>query len=414
MGSDAMSSAPGRGPAETARFAAAISTDGEAERAETQVVEAALAAMDGRRPDLACVFVSHHYGSALEKLGPRLAEAVGARVLVGTSGETVIGGGREVEQGPALSLWVGHLPDTELRPFESQLEMRTDGTGQFVGAPDVRSSERAGIVMFADPYSFAADEYLASLDRRHAGVPIVGGMCSGGMGPGQNLLFTERGLSTHGAAGVVIEGAVEIRSVVSQGCRPVGKPWVVTGCEANVLRTLAARPAVEVLFETLGALPEEDRALFQRQPFVGLAIDAAKENFERGDFLVRGIVGIEPQDKSFAVGDTLRRGQTIQFLVRDADSASEDLTQLLRTRGTRAPQAPPGSRGALLFSCNGRGTNMFNRPDHDVGCVRATLDTALPVAGFFANGEFGPVGRRNFLHGFTASVALFAPRGSPW
>lgn len=403
-------SGPDEGRADAPRFAAALSIDGEAERAEAQVVEQVLAGLAGARPDLACVFVSHHYGPALEDLGPRLARALGAGALLGTSGGGVIGGGREIEEGPALALWAGRMPGTDVRPFESRLEVHGDGRGEFHGLPDVRTNERAAMLLFADPFSFAADEYLSALDGLHPGVPVFGGMSSGGMGPGQNLLFSERGLSGAGALGVVIEGDVGVSSVVSQGCRPVGRPWVVTACETNVVRKLAGRPAIEVLFETIQSLPEDDRELFRRQPFVGLAIDASKSSFERDDFLVRGIVGIEPKEKSFAVGDALRRGQTVQFLVRDAKSAGEDLTQLVREHAARLGPRASGTTGALLFSCNGRGASMFGRPDHDVSCVHGGLDAALPLAGFFANGEFGPVGRRNFLHGFTASLAVFGAR----
>jgi small ligand-binding sensory domain FIST len=394
------------------RFAAAISTDAECDLALEKIQDSLRSGMAGASVDLACAFVSHHYGAALEDLGPRLARALGTNVLVGSSGETIIGGEREVEEGPALSVWAAHLPGTEVRSFEAALEMNPDGTGHFNGAPDIHTSNRSSVLLFADPYSFAADEYLASLDQRFPGVPIVGGMSSGGQGPGQNLLITERGLIAAGAVGVVLEGDVEVCSVVSQGCRPVGKPWVVTSCEQNVLRTLASRPAAEVLFETMAGLSKDDRALFQRQPFVGLAIDAAKSSFERGDFLVRGIVGIEPKNKSFAVGDTLRRGQTVQFLVRDAQSASEDLTQMMRSHAALANRLDVKAHaiGALLFSCNGRGTNMFSKPDHDISCVRSGLPGDVPIAGFFANGEFGPVGRRNFLHGFTASLAVFRLR----
>ncbi|HUR27766.1 MAG TPA: FIST N-terminal domain-containing protein [Planctomycetota bacterium] len=390
-----------------------MATDSEGELAVEKVLDSLRAEMDGVSVDLACVFVSHHYGDALLDLGPRLARELGARVLVGSSGESVIGGSREVEEGPALSVWAAHLPGTEVRAFEATLELQPDGTGHFLGAPDIRDASRASVLLFADPYSFAADEYLASLDRQFPGVAVVGGMASGGQGPGQNLLITERGLMSAGAVGVVLEGDVEVGSVVSQGCRPVGKPWVVTACEKNVLRTLASRPAVDVLFETVAQLSETDRELFQHQPFVGLAIDAAKSTFERGDFLVRGIVGIEPKNKSFAVGDTLRRGQTVQFLVRDARSASEDLAQMVRAHSSlaRAREAAANSVGALLFTCNGRGKNMFSKPDHDITCVRSELAHDLPIAGFFANGEFGPVGRRNFLHGFTASLAIFRMRG---
>jgi small ligand-binding sensory domain FIST len=258
------------------------------------------------------------------------------------------------------------------------------------------------------------DEYLKTLNVMLPGVPAVGGMASGGMGPGQNLLITERGLISGGALGVVFEGDIEIRSVVSQGCRPVGKPWVVTACRENMVLKLGARPAVEVLMETLKELAPRDQKLFQRQPFLGLAVDPAKQTFERGDFIVRGIVGFQPEEQAIAVADVLRRGQTVQFLVRDAQSASEDLTHLMATQGGGAIPAKgtPHSAGALVFSCNGRGTRMFSRPDHDISCVRVGLHGDVPVAGFSAMGEIGPVGGRNFLHGFTASVAVFRPRGN--
>jgi small ligand-binding sensory domain FIST len=237
------------------------------------------------------------------------------------------------------------------------------------------------------------------------------------MGPGQNLLFDARGLKQGGALGVVLEGDVEVRSVVSQGCRPVGSPWVVTDCEQNVIKKLGGRPAFDVLMETLQRLEPEDKKLFQRAPFVGLAIDPSKSRFERGDFLVRGIVGASQKEKVVAVAENVRRGQSMQFLVRDAASASEDLSLLMGSQGGGGLPSP-GSEGgapagALLFSCNGRGTRMFPKPDHDVSAVRAGLDAAVPVAGFFALGEVGPVAGRNFLHGFTASVAVFRPREEP-
>jgi small ligand-binding sensory domain FIST len=236
-------------------------------------------------------------------------------------------------------------------------------------------------------------------------------MASGGMGPGQNLLFDGQGLRPGGALGVVIEGDVEVRTVVSQGCRPVGTPWVVTDSEANMIRKLGGRSAMDVLMATVRDLPPADRALFERAPFVGLAIDASKSRFERGDFLVRGITGVSAADGAVAIGDIPRRGQTVQFLVRDAASASEDLAQLMDSQGGGAlGRASAASAGALLFSCNGRGSRMFDTPDHDVTAVRSGLDAEVPVAGFFAMGEVGPVGGRNFLHGFTASVAVFRPR----
>jgi small ligand-binding sensory domain FIST len=394
------------------RFAGALSTEPRSEVAEEQVIERLETGLDGAALDLLAVFVSHHHGVAIEGLGRRLAALTGARVVVGCTGESIIGGGREVEHEPALAAWAAHLPGTELRPLRVTAEPNEGGEATFSALPDVRDPARASLLVVADPFSFPMDEYLQRLNEAFPGVPAVGGMASGGMGPGQNLLFDGSQLYGEGALGVVLEGDIEVASVVSQGCRPVGRPWVVTACQGNLVQRLGGQPAVDVLMETVHSLSERDRELFQRAPFVGLAIDPTKSLFERADFLVRGIVGLQPKERAVAIADLPRRGMTLQFLLRDARSASEDLEALMRSRVGNDGGAPSGAAcaGALLFSCNGRGSRMFEEHDHDVRRVRAALSDEVPVAGFFAMGEIGPVGGRNFLHGFTASVAVFRPR----
>ena len=396
----------------TPRFAAALSTDPQSARAEEQVLASVREQLRGTKPDLCVLFVSHHHGGALEELGQRLVRATGASVLLGCTGESIIGSDREVEREPALSLWCAALPDVRLKTFASTARPTVEGGIAFSAFPSAEDTSRAAILLLAEPYSFPADAYLRALAEKLPGVPVFGGMASGGMGPGQNLLFTEDGLVAQGAIGVVLEGAIEVRTVVSQGCRPVGRPWVVTQCNDNLLQKLGGRPALEVLKETLAALTDEERALFQRGPFIGLAIDASRSQFTRGDFLVRNLLGVSREQNAVAVSDVVRRGQTVQFLVRDAASAGEDLEQLMLTQGGGAltESEEPGSVGALLFTCNGRGRRMFDAPNHDVDCVRRSLVRAVPIAGFFAQGELGPVGGRNFLHGYTASVAVFRAR----
>ena len=393
---------------EPPRFAGALSTAAETRLAVEQVSERIRADLGAATPDLLAAFVSHHHGGEIETLGPRLARLTGARVLIGCTGESIIGADREVEQGPALSAWAACLPGTSVVPFACEAEAPSDDSESPVlsGLPVVEDRARASLLVLADPFSFPMDDFLRHINESLPGVPAVGGMASGGMGPGQNLLFDERGLRPGGALGVVLEGDIEVRSVVSQGCRPIGSPWVVTDCEQNVIKKLGGKAAFDVLMETLQGLGAEDKKLFQRAPFVGLAIDPSKSRFERGDFLVRGIVGASPKEKVVAVAESVRRGQSVQFLVRDAASASEDLALLMAAQGGGGGS----SAGALLFSCNGRGTRMFKKADHDVSAVRAGLDAAVPVAGFFAMGEVGPVAGRNFLHGFTASVAVFRRR----
>ena len=391
-------------------FASALSTQSASKLAVSEALDELDARLDGTRPDLVAAFATHHHGPALEDLGPRLARRTGAEVVFGCTAESVIGNGVEAEGQPGLSLWAARLPGTEVRFFESRAAADEDGEPTFSGFPPVGELDRSSLLLVADPYTFPPQPYLRELEERWPGVPVMGGMASGAMGPGQTLLFTADGVREHGCVGAVLEGGVELRPVVSQGCRPVGNPWVITDCERNQIKKLGGKPALEVLTAEWTALPQEDQKRLQGAPFVGLAIDPAKTRFERGDFLVRGLMGLNHHDRSIAVADFVRRGQTIQLLVRDADSAGEDLRQLLEKRGGGGLTSTPAhAAGALLFSCNGRGSRMFDVPDHDVTCVRTGLSGDVPVAGFFASGEIGPVGGRNFVHGFTASVALFRP-----
>lgn len=391
------------------RFASALSTHTDSDIAFRDVVRGIRESLGSVKPDLVACFVSHHHGAAIETLGPLLAEALDASMLFGCTGEGVVGSVHEVERGAGLSVWAGVLPNTSLKPFEVQADAIAADTLRFSAMPEVDDPARASILLLADPFSFPAHPYLDALNSELPGVPAIGGLASGGQGAGQNLLFTRSGLVDGGAIGVVVEGEVEVRAVVSQGCRPVGKPFVITACKNNLVLKLSGKPALQALMETVQSLEPADQKLIQRGPFLGLALDAQKSTFARDDFLARGIVGLEKESNAVAVADdSIRSGMSVQFLVRDGASASEDLTHLVRDRIGRVTE--PAETGALLFCCNGRGTRMFKRPDNDIGCVRAGLESEIPVAGFFAMGEIGPVGRRNFLHGFTASVALFQKR----
>lgn len=391
-------------------FSSALSREPASQLAIESAARELVQGLHGYRPDLVAAFVSHHHGAAIEHLGQELSHRTGARHVLGCTGESIVGSRVEVENGPALALWAGVLPRTEVRPFTVSARQEADGQYAFSALPQAREKARTSLLLFADPYSFPAGDYLELLDAELPGVSCIGGMSSGGSGPGQNLLFNERGLVDGGAAGVAIEGEIEVRAIVSQGCRPVGRPWVITACKDHFVLKLGGRKAVEVLMETLQQISAEEREGFSRQPFLGLAIDARKSSFGRADFLVRGVMGIDPQQGALAVGDnSLRVGMSVQFLVRDADTAGEDLTQLMR-QGTGGAALPCAQQGVLLFTCNGRGSRLFSAPDHDIGCVQSVFGEPVPAAGFFAAGEIGPIGGRNFVHGYTASVALFRAR----
>jgi len=244
-----------------------------------------------------------------------------------------------------------------------------------------------------DPFSFPSE---ALLNDRLA-VKVVGGLASAAGRPGGNRLVLGHQVFSDGAAGVLLDPGVEVRTVVSQGCRPIGRPFTVTKAEGNIVLEMGGRTAVDRLRETLLALDEADRSLLAKGLHIGIVIDEHKPDFDRGDFLIRGLIGADEETGALAVGDSVGVGTTLQFQVRDAATADEDLRELM---------AGASAGSALVFTCNGRGTHLFDGPDHDAAVVHEALERA-PVAGMFCAGEFGPIAGRNFLHGFTASVVLF-------
>jgi small ligand-binding sensory domain FIST len=362
------------------------------------------ASQSGSPVDLALVFVSPHHADRFDEAVSVVREQLGPRVLLGCTGEGIIAQDQEVERQPALAVWAARMPGVTLSPFHVTFHQAEEGVG-VAGWPSGMPNDPSTVfVVLADPFTTPGTEFLAFLDRECPGSRAVGGMSSGGRAPGENRLAFGDVVATEGVVGVALTGDVPIVAVVSQGCRPVGGRFLITRSEANVIYELGGRPAFACLQEMYASLPPAEQEMARRGLHIGVTINEAKAQFDRGDFLVRGLVGADQREGSLAIGELVHEGQTVQFHIRDRDTASEDLSALLDTQ-TRFPNGIT-PEAALLFSCNGRGRRLFGRPHHDVSMVRSHLGD-VSVAGFFAQGEVGPVGGGNFLHGFTASVAIF-------
>ncbi|HTQ38504.1 MAG TPA: FIST N-terminal domain-containing protein [Pirellulales bacterium] len=388
-----------------ARFGAALSLQPDSGAAVDEACRAALSQL-GTKPDLAVVFVSPHHRGQLAQVAVQVCDAIGSEALLGCTGESIIGGNREIESQPAVSVWLASLPNTTIKLMHLNFEQTREGsifTGWPADLPEPWPAESA-MLLLGEPFSFPADEVVRRFNEDHPGAPVLGGMASGGVAPGENRLVLGRGEQIQGAVAALLYGSVRIRSVVSQGCRPVGKPYVITRAESNVIQELGGAPPLSRLQEVFQTLTEQERWQARRGLHVGRVLSEYQDEFHRGDFLVRNVIGVDPNTGAIAVGDYMRTGQTVQFHIRDEVTADEDLRHLLRTAVMTGGEPAPA--GALLFSCNGRGTRMFSSSNHDINCLRDILGD-IPVAGFFAQGEIGPVGNQNFLHGFTASVALF-------
>jgi small ligand-binding sensory domain FIST len=387
------------------QFASALSTSAKTDEA---LAEACTRAGDqlAARPDLAVFFFSPHHAAKAETIAGEIRRRLSPGCVLGCTGESIVGGDREIEGDPALSLWLAALPGVTLHPLHLEFERSPEG-GAVSGWPDdLPAAWPAGsaLLLLADPFSFPADWLLERLNEDRPGVPVLGGMASGAASPGGNrLIFNERVFDS-GAVGALVHGAVEIQAVVSQGCRPIGRHYVVTKAEQNVILEMSGKPPLAQLQELFDTLSPRDQQLAQSGLHVGRVTNEYQDRFDRGDFLVRNCIGADRNTGALAIGDFIRAGQTVQFHVRDAQTADEDLRELL---GRASSQA--GTSAALLFTCNGRGTRLFDTPHHDAGVLRELLGP-VPVAGFFAQGEMGPIGGKNFLHGFTASCALFRPK----
>jgi small ligand-binding sensory domain FIST len=342
---------------------------------------------------------AHFFGSASALVGT-VAEEAGPLPLIGCVNDGVAGAGREVESEPAVSLWLA----ADVGPVQTfAMEfVRTEGGGAFGGfrfGPGPSGMH----LMICDPFTFPVGDLLTHLNQHVPGALVMGGMASGGPAQRQSRLFLDGRVLTEGAVGVHLPQA-EVHPLVAQGCRPVGNPYIVTRAEGRWILELGGRAPLARLQELAAPLAGRERELLAEGANLGMVIDEYQAEPGQGDFLVRGIVGADSGTGAIAIESEVQVGQTVQFHVRDARSADEDLRHVLEREAAALGGRPPA--GALLFTCNGRGSRMFDEPDHDAGLVTALLGE-IPVAGLFCAGELGPVGGRNFVHTFTASVAVF-------
>jgi small ligand-binding sensory domain FIST len=384
--------------------------------------------------DLALVFGSFHHRSAFDDAASIIRKTISPRVLLGVTAEAVLGSDKELEGVAGLSAIALHLTGVRLHPWYSTPEdpiplSDPEKVRERIGV-DLNSNDFRAAIMFGDPFSTPITRLLPAIttcsraapssmqevpeelnselrtQNSQLSIPVIGGMASGASQPGLNVLVLNDRVFNGGAIGVSVSGNVDIDFIVSQGCRPIGTPFVITKSKENLIFELGGRKAIEALQEMADELSDAEKRLLSRGLLMGTVINEYKDHFGRGDFLVRNVMGFDQRAGAIVAGEMCRVGQTIQFHVRDAATAAEDLQLLLD--GQALHPNPPVA--ALLFSCNGRGERLFGQPNHDLNIIRDRLSEGLPIAGFFCAGEFGPIGDRSFLHGHTASLAVLRAR----
>jgi len=388
------------------RFVSALSTS-EDPALCLRELEQQLARQEGSW-DLLLLFVAGKAPPEMELLAEGMHSAWPEARLVGCGASGTIGGGQENYQGCSATVLAGELPGVAVESFRIRPDDLDEDPLSFLGSLIPVSDVPPSFVVFADPFTFPVEPFLSGMNTTFPGCPVLGGMASAGGRRGQNRLFLNGRSSSRGLVGCSLAGALQVSTVLSQGCRPLGKHYLVTGGEGNLIHQLGGRPTLSVLQDLVEGLEPRDVALIRRGGlFLGRAINEYQSHFGRGDFLIQNVLGSDPERGSLAVAGPVRRGTTVQFHVRDARSADEDLRAML---AAQVPQnGRPGPKGALLFSCTGRGEAMWPGESHDITVLQELLGP-LPVGGFFCAGELGPVAGTNFIHGFTASIGLFSEK----
>jgi small ligand-binding sensory domain FIST len=383
-------------------IATGLSTTPDARAGALEAASAAARALDGRPCDLAVLFASGAHLAAPETTLAAIHEMLAPATLVGCGAGGVISDAREVEDGTAVSVWAASLGEGEALPFHAIVEELEEGSGALSGLPDLEGA--AGAILLADPFSFPTDPVLRFLSEATPLLPLLGGIASARTNDDRPALFYGDEVVDGGAVGVRLDG-VEILPCVSQGAAPIGPELTITAADGHIIGELAGKPALSKLREAIEGLSDDDRELVDGGLLMGIVVDNNKPDYVQGDFLVRGLVGADPETGEVAVGTEVRPGQVVRLHARDATSADRDLHKALSVRMEALGGRQPA--GALVFACNGRGAGMFGVPGHDAETVASELGGA-PAAGFFAAGEIGPVGGEYFMHSFTATVAVFA------
>jgi small ligand-binding sensory domain FIST len=388
---------------EQMRFASATTTEADIDQASESLVRQIQARMKGAPLDLALVFLSPHFSRVAGYIRENLYAALEPRTLLGCTGEGVIGRKNELDGELGITLVAARMPQVTLTPFLLQsTNWRALLSNPFLFHRALSNPDDPKLfVMLADPFSIPMEELLNAFNAFYPGRPIIGGMASGSRVSGGNVLFFNDQVVTGGAVGVAFAGAVEVDVIVSQGCRPIGDPFTITAAQRNTILSLDGKPPLARIRDMVLGLSPLDRDLLRSGLFIGRAIDSERESLGRGDFLIRGVIGVDEGSGAIVIGDAVHVHETVQFHIRDATTAIEDLEMMLTPQLLYGPPL-----GAFLFSCNGRGTRLYNRPNGDITTIKKVIGE-VDLAGFFCAGEIGPIGGKNFLHGHTASLALF-------
>lgn len=412
------------------KWANALSKRSSLEAALTEVSQLASERLNAPA-DLAILFISSAFTSEFLRVLPLLKELLQVNHLIGCGGNGIIGqpqsgSTQEIEDEPAITLTLAHLPGIGIQTFHVTAKALPDPDSppqRWIELMGIQPEDDPQFLLMADSASAKINELLQGLDFAYSGSAKIGGLTSGSSMFGGSGLFCDGQMYHEGTVGVALSGNILMDTIVAQGCRPIGPAFLVTEAERHIAlevekiptsmvsipRDLNEQPLMtplKALESLLAELDDEDRSLAQKALSVGIASNELKQVLEPGDYLIRNLIGVDPKVGAIAIGDRIRAGQRIQFHLRDARASAEDIETLMMRYQSRIAGAENSPQGILLFSCLGRGERFYEEPNFDTGVMSQYVPN-VPIAGFFCFGEIGPIGGCTYLHGYTASIGIF-------
>ena len=361
-------------------------------------------------PDLIIAFVSQRFTYELDDLPKLLLEEFPECVISGCNCESLMFDDKEIGTGFGISILaasglssncveIQHV-DLEGCPGEDDSPAVWR---DFIGF-DRKINQN--FIVFADPFTANIDQLLKGIDYAY-GCSVTGGFASGAQFMGETVLYCDDEVKNNGVVILELGANLEIVPIVAQGCKPVGEDLEVTKCDNVLLEEVGGQPTLDYIRNLADVLSGRERELLQQSLFVGVEMDLIKADLNHGDYLIRNIRGINPDNGSLVVGEHLQQGQSVRFHIRDPESSQKELEEI--TEKLAIKLASRKCHGMLVFSCLGRVKEFYKEDSVDVKLIHR-INKQAPLAGFFCSGEIGQVSGNTYIHGYTATSVLIYER----
>jgi len=381
------------------------SSDASTARAVTDAVEQGLAQAGVSHADAALVFFSAEHSARERELVETIRRAAGTDRIAGCSAAGVLTSNGEVEGGRGLAVMVVSSDQLECQPllFKPLRERDGDIGAELAAVAAPTQASGSLVTLFPDTYNGQPQRLLESLHDERGFTPVIGAGASENGAAQATYQLSSAGVTSNAVAGLYLNGSFQSHIEITQGCQPITDPMVITKAERNLIYEIDERPALEVFAGLLKGPLAEDLRRALTVLFVGLPADRLINSVAPGKYLIRNIIGIDPDKGILGVAEEVTEGESMIFAMRDGQRARDDLNQMLQRQVNNLGGRKPAF--GFYFNCCGRGSSLYGIPGIDSAYIKQALGD-FPLIGMFGGYELAPLGRANHLFAYTGVLAL--------